>query len=41
MVPIEGPKNESIIWDHILVPIPGPHSGPWIWGPNFGPLEEP
>ena len=28
MVPIEGPKNGPIIWDQILVPILGPHSGP-------------
>ena len=41
MVPKEGPKNGPIIRDQILVPILGPHSGPWIWGPNFDPLEGP
>ena len=41
MVPIEGPNNGSIIRDQILVPFLRPNSGPWIWGPNLGPLEGP
>ena len=42
MVPIEGPKYVPIIRDHIkMVPIEGPKNGPWIWGPNLGPLEGP